>query len=715
MSDSPGPAQHTPTEAEHALSLLPVTAANHFRLHFFTAVYRLLHYLYLLAGGDDQRLRETLRRHRVLQDYLDDTLGLMPSGVPWGAGAAWWTDRIARWQRGSNEHLPLRAIGQAGLSPREVTSFMIVGLVEEDSRFGAVIADLQAPLDERRPSLELIGRIARGTSVACDPWSICRPLLQFGLVEAVNPDAPRSERVLRVPEVLWDAARGDAQTATSTWFSLEPHAATRAIEELILPERVRQQVQQTPVLVDDGRVRVVIVRGTRGSDRDLVVSAIARALGRGVMTVESSKLADHVARLGPLCTMTGCMPAMVYELNPGDTADVPDLHGYDGPVAALIGFEGGLRGSTVERAVTLTLPTLDAAGRQRQWQSALNGNSIHDLDTIVERFHLPGGYIRRAASTAVAHAGLEGRRDVTPRDVQHACRSLNHQLLDTLAERLDAAGGWSNLVVTETAHLKLMELQQRCRHRERVLTHLGAAFGSSTNRGVRALYTGPSGTGKTLAAKILAAELGLDLYRVDLAAVVNKYIGETEKNLHRVFSVAEELDVVLLLDEGDALLGGRTEVRSANDRYANLETNYLLQRLEHYQGIVLVTTNLGENIDQAFERRMDVVVEFLPPQAEERLAIWRLHLPAEHDVGDAYLHDVAARCAMNGGQIRNAAMQAALLALDDGGVVGARHLEPAVRSEYRKSGATCPLAAPARAEAQRVGGVEAFFGDGKVR
>ena len=201
-------------------------------------------------------------------------------------------------------------------------------------------------------------------------------------------------------------------------------------------------------------------------------------------------------------------------------------------------------------------------------------------------------------------------REVTLADAQEACRALNRQLLDTLATHLDGDGfSWEMLVVSDGVVDRLGELERRCRHRERLPERLGPAFGATGNRGVRALLTGPSGTGKTLAARILAAELGMDLYRVDLAAVVNKYIGETEKNLHRVLSTAEDLDVVLLLDEGDALLGARTEVRSSNDRYANLETNYLLQRLENYQGIVLITTNAGENIDSAFQRRMDVVAE----------------------------------------------------------------------------------------------------------
>jgi SpoVK/Ycf46/Vps4 family AAA+-type ATPase len=211
------------------------------------------------------------------------------------------------------------------------------------------------------------------------------------------------------------------------------------------------------------------------------------------------------------------------------------------------------------------------------------------------------------------------------------------------------------------------------------------------NAGVRALFSGPSGTGKTLAARVLSSVLQKDLYRLDLSTVVNKYIGETEKNLSRIFARAEELDVILLLDEGDALLTRRTEVQNANDRYANLETNYLLQRLESFEGILIVTTNAGDRIDRAFQRRMDVVISFPPPDAGERWNIWQLHLPTEHRVTDSVLAEVAQRCELTGGQIRNAILHASLLAITNGGVVTTAHLEAAVQREYFKSGSVCPL------------------------
>jgi SpoVK/Ycf46/Vps4 family AAA+-type ATPase len=208
---------------------------------------------------------------------------------------------------------------------------------------------------------------------------------------------------------------------------------------------------------------------------------------------------------------------------------------------------------------------------------------------------------------------------------------------------------------------------------------------------VRALLHGPSGTGKTLAARLLSATLHKDLFQLDLSAVINKYIGETEKNLNRVFELAEEMDIILLLDEGDALMTRRTEVQTANDRYANLETNFLLQRLESFEGIVLITTNARDKIDAAFERRMDVVVEFLAPDATERWQLWQSHLPAPHEVDEPLLSEVAGNCEFTGGQIRNAVQHAALLALDNGGIVTNTYLEAAVRREYSKQGALCPL------------------------
>jgi SpoVK/Ycf46/Vps4 family AAA+-type ATPase len=208
------------------------------------------------------------------------------------------------------------------------------------------------------------------------------------------------------------------------------------------------------------------------------------------------------------------------------------------------------------------------------------------------------------------------------------------------------------------------------------------------------LFTGPSGTGKTLAARVLGAVLEMDVYAVEIGRLVDKYLGETEKNLTSLFASASELDAIVLLDEGDSLMAARTDVRNSNDRYANLQTNHLLQQLEAHDGIVLVTTNATDRIDPAFLRRIDVVLEFRPPDAAQRWEIWQRHLPAAHEVDESVLAEVASRCVFTGGQIRNAVLHAWLLAIEAGGeraVVSTRDVEAAVRREYRKVGATCPL------------------------
>jgi SpoVK/Ycf46/Vps4 family AAA+-type ATPase len=210
---------------------------------------------------------------------------------------------------------------------------------------------------------------------------------------------------------------------------------------------------------------------------------------------------------------------------------------------------------------------------------------------------------------------------------------------------------------------------------------------------VRALLAGGSGTGKTLAARLLAASLGKDVYRVDLAATVNKYLGETEKNLNQAFAAAEELDVVLLLDEGDALMASRTDVGSANDRYANLETNFLLQRIESFDGILIVTSNAAERIDKAFARRMDVVVNFRLPDERQRYRILGAQLDAD-SIDDELLQEIASRCNFTGAQIRNFVLHARLLSLKAGSPLGAEHLHAALSREYRKTGGRCPLRLP---------------------
>jgi SpoVK/Ycf46/Vps4 family AAA+-type ATPase len=342
----------------------------------------------------------------------------------------------------------------------------------------------------------------------------------------------------------------------------------------------------------------------------------------------------------------------------------------------------------------------DPDARRRHWQAGLDGTPAvaAELDAVADRFRMTSGHIRRAAGLARAHRALRGAGEVGMADMRDASRALHRQALDTLATRVPASGTLDHLATRPDTLRELRDLRARCLHRERLAARLGAPLRDHVNPGVRALFQGPSGTGKTLAAKLLAAELGMDIYRVELASVVSKFIGETEKNLGQIFGHAEELDIVLLLDEGDALLTQRTAVSTSNDRYANLETNYLLQRIESFDGIVVITTNAADLIDSAFRRRMDAVVDFAAPEPAERLRIWQLHLPAEHAVDPGFVSELAVRCTFTGGQIRNAVLHASLLAMaENAGAAGGAalvrtsHIEAAAQRECRRSGTVYPM------------------------
>jgi SpoVK/Ycf46/Vps4 family AAA+-type ATPase len=360
-------------------------------------------------------------------------------------------------------------------------------------------------------------------------------------------------------------------------------------------------------------------------------------------------------------------------------------------VGIVLGKQGGVVGPGAEKAVILEVPIPDEHARKQHWLTGLAGMPCSDLDTVAASHRMTGGNIRRTAVLARSHAALAERKTVLPQDIRRAARAVHRSSLDALAARIDLDGLDDSLVVRDETGKELDALLARCRHREALRERVGPALRGQLNIGVRALFYGPSGTGKTLAARTLASRLGMDLYRVDLSSVVSKYIGETEKNLGQVFAVAEELDVMLLFDEGDSLFAQRTAVKTSNDRYANLETNYLLQRVETFEGIVVITTNAAEHIDSAFQRRMDMIVDFPSPDAAERLAIWKVHLPAKPELPPAFLDHVAARCVLTGGQIRNAVLHATLLALEAKRPVAIEDVEAAVVREYRRMGAMAPI------------------------
>ena len=338
--------------------------------------------------------------------------------------------------------------------------------------------------------------------------------------------------------------------------------------------------------------------------------------------------------------------------------------------------------------LALVAPALDENEREACWRRALDGE-FGDAALATSAFRLGPQRIERAATAArlaARHRG--GRLDVA--DIHAGARLQNAAGLQRLARRIEPSAGWSDLVVTPAVSASLHEVTARVRHRALVLDGWHLRRGGGRGDGLTAMFSGPSGTGKTLAAEVIARELGVDLHTVDLATVVDKYIGETEKNLDRIFDEAEQVNTVLFFDEADALFGKRSEVRDARDRYANVEVAYLLQRMERFDGLAILATNLRLNIDDAFARRLDVTVDFPKPKAAERLRLWvhliGRHLPLDDTVDLPFLaesFDIA------GGSIRNVVVTAAYLAADAGRDATMTDFVRGVAREYNKLGLLC--------------------------
>ena len=341
-------------------------------------------------------------------------------------------------------------------------------------------------------------------------------------------------------------------------------------------------------------------------------------------------------------------------------------------------------------AVELAMP--DVSLRQTAWERAFQrfpscgGQSW--AGELASQFCLTPGQIDEAAAWVVQQRAMASdEAEVTRDEVYAACRKQSHHKLAELAVKIEPHYHWDDLVLPFDKREQLRDLCSQVAHRHRVFGDWGFGRKLAHGRGISALFSGPSGTGKTMAAEVIAHELQLDLYKIDLSGVVNKYIGETEKNLAKIFHEAEASNAILFFDEADALFGKRTKISDAHDRYANIETSYLLQRVEVYEGVVILATNLRENMDEAFTRRIKFIVDFPFPDVTSRKAIWQTHFPREAPVSADLDYDwLAQQLQITGGNIKNIVLNAAFFASADGGVIGMEHILRGARGEFEKIG-----------------------------
>jgi hypothetical protein len=578
----------------------------------------------------------------------------------------------------------------ARLSELDVDLLLVALAPELDSRFEPLYGYLNDDVTRRRAGVGLALRLSgRAES---DPAARARlaphaPLIATGLL--VVEDAERSwlTRTVAVPDRVCAHLLGDDVPDATVALVLDADVAGGVPVDPAVAGPLGR-------LLADGLHLAYLRQRPGGSAIEVAVAALAGA-GRLALGVDAERLLREpdpvpVIRLalreallrdaglvvGPVDAFAEAPPAVVRALTGGRVPVL--LHG-------TVSWEPSW---SDEPPVLVSAGALPRHTRDDVWRSTLDGRLPATLDpaTVTAHFRLSAGQIRRAATAARRQADLAGV-PIEPAHLRHGARSVNAGRLERLARRIEPGVGWDDLVLPPPILAQLRELCARARLRERVFDEWRMRPGGGRGRGVTGLFAGDSGTGKTMSAEVIAAELGLDLYAVNLATVVDKYIGETEKNLERIFTEAAGVNGVLLFDEADAIFGKRSEVRDAHDRYANIESAYLLQRMETFDGLAILATNLRANLDEAFTRRLDVVVDFPAPDPAHRRQLWERCLgPLVPRGDDLDLAFCAGAFELSGGNIRSAATSAAYLAADAGHPVGMADVIGAVAREYRKLG-----------------------------
>ncbi|MGH7467337.1 MAG: ATP-binding protein [Longimicrobiales bacterium] len=568
-----------------------------------------------------------------------------------------------------------------GLSSFERDVLLLAAGPELDGRFQALLAAKRG--DAR-------GQVTFSLALAVLPdahWSACTPagaLRHWRLIELGTSDALMSAP-LRVAECVLHYLVGTPHAderlrgVVDSFSTKNPLPNDRQTATIELAERWWRTAHTA-------QPDVLVLQGADGELRHAIAAAVADVLHMRLLLLRADVIpaapeerVDLLRLLERECVLRGGAVLIEQSETPERGAERALAHALEtlsvpvmvsGDHAPLVS-----RGMLVSEIAPLTHNELLDA-----WQAAL-GESAATLNGSVAR---AAGQFRLGLD-AIAAVGLAMRNPDNRQQAQlwTLCRTFARPRLDGLAQRIEPAASWDDLVLPPAQLEMLRSIALHVRHRTTVHQDWGFGRQSSRGQGISALFSGPSGTGKTMAAEVLANELQLDLYRIDLSQVVSKYIGETEKNLRRVFDAAEGGSAILLFDEADALFGKRSDVKDSHDRYANIEVSYLLQRMEAYHGLAVLTTNHPSALDLAFLRRLRFAVTFPFPDNSARAEIWRRAFPA-HAPTDGLQPNRLARLNVAGGNIRNIALHAAFYAAAAGESVGMPHLLRAARLEYAK-------------------------------
>ncbi len=526
-------------------------------------------------------------------------------------------------------------------------------------------------------------------------------LVRHGLVLVGGSSSGSLFAPISVPDALLDRLRGlpiprtdDVSTVRVADRSLDQIYVVASVKRELVTHLAQARTQQDPLRL--------VIRGRRGAGRHSILAAMGARVGREVVAIDTQRMPrmprEMVAALRMAlfrANVHGLVPMLsgLEAIEPTDN-DLREmvrqvLRTHPGPIIVRTSPESMLPMDA--GFLTVTLPPLSESQRADVWAGLCGELGLQaNFDTLAARYRIGPGVIERVAShVASRRAGAaladDGGDQTGALDEQ--VRQYVATRLDHVASRISRLAQWEDVALPEEMLDSLREFIGRARHRRTVYERWGYESKMSTARGLTALFYGPPGTGKTMVAGTIATELGLDLYRVDLARVVSKWLGETEKNLAEVFDAAEDGQVLILFDEADSLFAKRTDVKSSNDRYANLEVNYLLQRLDSFEGVAILTSNLDGAIDPAFKRRLSLRLQFPFPDEEMRVRLWAAHVTSQIPTeGQFDFADLARRFPMSGGYIRNAAIRAAFLAAHEGQALSQDYLLRAIQLEYREMG-----------------------------
>lgn len=720
-----------PLAAASAIARAPFAgAAEHLAFELDLLALRLERQVHRLRAQN--RFSDDPFRGLYISDAQADAL-LGAAASPTGEGAEALAARIAavaelRRERlaasaAAGIRLPLADLAAGfGLGELEWDLVLIALAPEVDLAWESLYAYAQNDVTRRRPTvqlaLDLVGggpeeRLAARACLAPEGALLACRLLRLG-EDGQDRDPPLTGRYLKLEERVAEFLLGvDSLDRALLPFVDRVPAAPGLGRLAVSTDLLRHLRLALPTLARGAGVAVL--EGPRGSGRRAAAAALAGELGRPLLACDLARLlaageppAPLVALLAREARLRGAAVLVerfeaALDLTAGEGPSEARLaalaRGFQAPAAAAVPLflatevpwePGGLWSETPTFRFAFS-----AAGFEERllaWRHAVAGSgggaARDDLAEVAGKFQLAPLEIRAAARRAAQWAAARGDGGRLQADDLHAgARALSRAGLSRLAQKVETPFVWDDLVLPRRSLVQLREVSAAVRHRARVHDAWGFASRLALGKGLAALFAGPSGTGKTMAASILAGELGLDLYKIDLASVVSKYIGETEKNLARIFAEAERSNAVLFFDEADALFGKRSEVRDAHDRYANIEVAYLLQRMEEHTGIVVLATNLKGNLDDAFARRLQHVVEFPAPDRDCRTRIWRRIFPAATPLDpDVDLDFLARQFELAGGNIKNIALAAAFLAAEEGSAVRMEHLILATSRELQKQG-----------------------------